>query len=198
MNARGAAVEAPGPAEERAAAARAILVEATAAELARAVAAVTALVGGPHCAIDGRGPDEWVLVAVAELLAEGRRLPAGLPLWVALRDRAVERIVAARAATREAAAGRSVTGGAAATGGAATEAAIYGALERRVIARMVPQRLDARGVAVLRALCEGVTRTEQLAAAVGASVAEVLATRRTIAATAQAVATELRGAPRRG
>lgn len=191
MNARGAAVEAPGPAEERAAAARAILVEATAAELARAVAAVTALVGGPHCAIDGRGPDEWVLIAVAELLAEGRRLPAGLPLWVALRDRAVERIVAARAA-REAAAGRS------ATGGAATEAAMYGALERRVIARMVPQRLDARGVAVLRALCDGVTRTEQLAAAVGASVAEVLATRRTIAATALAVATELRGAPRRG
>jgi hypothetical protein len=196
MNARGAAVEAPGPAEERAAAARAILVEATAAELARAVAAVTALVGGPHCAIDGRGPDEWVLIAVAELLAEGRRLPAGLPLWVALRDRAVERIVAARAA-REAAAGRSATGGAA-TGDAATEAAMYGALERRVIARMVPQRLDARGVAVLRALCDGVTRTEQLAAAVGASVAEVLATRRTIAATAQAVATELRGAPRRG
>jgi hypothetical protein len=191
MNARGAAVEAPGPAEERAAAARAILVEATAAELARAVAAVTALVGGPHCAIDGRGPDEWVLIAVAELLAEGRRLPAGLPLWVALRDRAVERIVAARAA-REAAAGRS------ATGCAATEAAMYGALERRVIARMVPQRLDGRGVAVLRALCDGVTRTEQLAAAVGASVAEVLATRRTIAATAQAVATELRGAPRRG
>jgi hypothetical protein len=196
MNARGAAVEAPGPAEERAAAARAILVEATAAELARAVAAVTALVGGPHCAIDGRGPDEWVLIAVAELLAEGRRLPAGLPLWVALRDRAVERIVAARAA-REAAAGRSATGGAA-TGDAATEAAMYGALERRVIARMVPQRLDARGVAVLRALCDGVTRTEQLAAAVGASVAEVLATRRTIAATAQAAATELRGAPRRG
>jgi hypothetical protein len=191
MNARGVAVDAAGPAEERAAAARAILVEATAAELARAVAAVTALVGGPHCAIDGRGPDEWVLIAVAELLAEGRRLPAGLPLWVALRDRAVERIVAARAA-REAAAGRS------ATGGAATEAAMYGALERRVIARMVPQRLDGRGVAVLRALCDGVTRTEQLAAAVGASVAEVLATRRTIAATAQAVATELRGAPRRG
>jgi hypothetical protein len=191
MNARGVAVDAAGPAEERAAAARAILVEATAAELARAVAAVTALVGGPHCAIDGRGPDEWVLLAVAELLAEGRRLPAGLPLWVALRDRAVERIVAARAA-REAAAGRS------ATGGAATEAAMYGALERRVIARMVPQRLDGRGVAVLRALCDGVTRTEQLAAAVGASVAEVLATRRTIAATAQAVATELRGAPRRG
>jgi hypothetical protein len=75
---------------------------------------------------------------------------------------------------------------------------MYGALERRVIARMVPQRLDGRGVAVLRALCDGVTRTEQLAAAVGASVAEVLATRRTIAATAQAVATELRGAPRRG
>jgi hypothetical protein len=196
MNARGVAVDAAGPAEERAAAARAILVEATAAELARAVAAVTALVGGPHCAIDGRGPDEWVLIAVAELLAEGRRLPAGLPLWVALRDRAVERIVAARAA-REAAAGRSATGGAA-TGDAATEAAMYGALERRVIARMVPQRLDARGVAVLRALCDGVTRTEQLAAAVGASVAEVLATRRTIAATAQAVATELRGAPRRG
>lgn len=191
MNARGVAVDAAGPKEERAAAARAILVEATAAELARAVAAVTALVGGPHCAIDGRGPDEWVLLAVAELLAEGRRLPAGLPLWVALRDRAVERIVAARAA-REAAAGRS------ATGGAATEAAMYGALERRVIARMVPQRLDGRGVAVLRALCDGVTRTEQLAAAVGASVAEVLATRRTIAATAQAVATELRGAPRRG
>jgi hypothetical protein len=112
MNARGVAVDAAGPAEERAAAARAILVEATAAELARAVAAVTALVGGPHCAIDGRGPDEWVLIAVAELLAEGRRLPAGLPLWVALRDRAVERIVAARAA-REAAAGRSATGGAA-------------------------------------------------------------------------------------
>lgn len=196
MNARGVAVDAAGPAEERAAAARAILVEATAAELARAVAAVTALVGGPHCAIDGRGPDEWVLIAVAELLAEGRRLPAGLPLWVALRDRAVERIVAARAA-REAAAGRSATGGAA-TGDAATEAAMYGALERRVIARMVPQRLDARGVAVLRALCDGVTRTEQLAAAVGASVAEVLATRRTIAATALAVATELRGAPRRG
>lgn len=196
MNARGVAVDAAGPAEERAAAARAILVEATAAELARAVAAVTALVGGPHCAIDGRGPDEWVLIAVAELLAEGRRLPAGLPLWVALRDRAVERIVAARAA-REAAAGRSATGGAA-TEAAATEAAMYGALERRVIARMVPQRLDARGVAVLRALCDGVTRTEQLAAAVGASVAEVLATRRTIAATAQAVATELRGAPRRG
>lgn len=196
MNARGVAVDAAGPAEERAAAARAILVEATAAELARAVAAVTALVGGPHCAIDGRGPDEWVLIAVAELLAEGRRLPAGLPLWVALRDRAVERIIATRAA-REAAAGRSATGGAA-TGDAATEAATYGALERRVIARMVPQRLDARGVAVLRALCDGVTRTEQLAAAVGASVAEVLATRRTIAATAQAVATELRGAPRRG
>lgn len=196
MNARGVAVDAAGPAEERAAAARAILVEATAAELARAVAAVTALVGGPHCAIDGRAPDEWVLIAVAELLAEGRRLPAGLPLWVALRDRAVERIVAARAA-RAAAAGRSATGGAA-TGDAATEAATYGALERRVIARMVPQRLDARGVAVLRALCDGVTRTEQLAAAVGASVAEVLATRRTIAATAQAVATELRGAPRRG
>ncbi|MBP8806027.1 MAG: hypothetical protein KBG48_19235 [Kofleriaceae bacterium] len=196
MNTRGVAVDAAGPAEERAAAARAILVEATAAELARAVAAVTALVGGPHCAIDGRGPDEWVLIAVAELLAEGRRLPLGLPLWVALRDRAVERIIAARAA-REAAAGRSATGGAA-TGDAATEAAMYGALERRVIARMVPQRLDARGVAVLRALCDGVTRTEQLAAAVGASVAEVLATRRTIAATAQAVATELRGAPRRG
>lgn len=196
MNARGVAVDAAGPTEERAAAARAILVEATAAELARAVAAVMALVGGPHCAIDGRGPDEWVLIAVAELLAEGRRLPAGLPLWVALRDRAVERIVAARAA-RAAAAGRSATGGAA-TGDAATEAAMYGALERRVIARMVPQRLDARGVAVLRALCDGVTRTEQLAAAVGASVAEVLATRRTIAATALAVATELRGAPRRG
>jgi hypothetical protein len=196
MNARGVAVDAAGPAEERAAAARAILVEATAAELARAVAAVTALVGGPHCAIDGRGPDEWVLIAVAELLAEGRRLPAGLPLWVALRDRAVERIVAARAA-REAAAGRSATG-ARPRGDAATEAAMYGALERRVIARMVPQRLDGRGVAVLRALCDGVTRTEQLAAAVGASVAEVLATRRTIAATAQAVATELRGAPRRG
>lgn len=176
------------PSHERAAAARALLVEANPAELTRAVAAVVALVGGPHCAIDGRSPEEWILLAMAELLAEGRRLPAGLPLWVALRDRAAEQIAERREGAERADAGSRAT----------TEAAVYGALERRVIARMVPQRLDPGGVAVLRALCDGVTRTEQIAAALGVSVAEVLAARRTIATTAQTVAAELRGAPRRG
>jgi hypothetical protein len=160
---------------ERAAAARAILVEATPVELRRAVAAVVALLGGPHCAVDGRPADEWVLLAVADLLAEGRPLAAGVPLWMALRDRAAERIDARRPAPTTSA------------------TAEFRALERRVVARMVPQRLDPTAERVLGALYDGIARTEVIAATLGLPVAEVIAARRSIARTAHDVAAELQG-----
>ena len=166
-------------ATERAAAARAILVEATPEELCRAVAAVAALLGGPHCALDRRPADEWVLVAVAELLAEGRPLASGLPLWIAVRDRAAEMIDARRPAVPTSA------------------TAAFRALERRVVARLVPQRLDPSAERVLGALYDGITRTEAIAASLGMPVAEVIAARRAIGRTAHDVAAETRGEHRR-
>jgi len=180
MNERGMQERVGGSAgNDRAAVARAILVEATPEVLQRAVAAVVALLGGPHCAVDGRPADEWVLLSVADLLADGRLLAPGLPLWVALRDRAAERIEARRPP---------------ATTSATAE---FRALERRVIARMVPQRLDLTAERVLGALNDGTIRTEEIAMALGLSVAEVIASRRSIARTAHDVAAELRGDPRR-
>ncbi|MBP8811763.1 MAG: hypothetical protein KBG48_36185 [Kofleriaceae bacterium] len=181
MNQRGVIDDGGGaPATERAAAARAILVEATPDELGRAIAAVAALLGGPHCALDGRPADEWVLLVVAELLAEGRPLAPGLPLWIAVRDRAAEMIDARRPAVPTSA------------------TAAFRALERRVVARLVPQRLDPSAERVLGALYDGITRTEAIAASLGMPVAEVIAARRAIARTAHDVAAETRGEPRRG
>jgi hypothetical protein len=167
------------PATERAAAARAILVEATPEELGRAIAAVAALLGGPHCALDGRPADEWVLVAVAELLADGRPLAPGLPLWIAVRDRAGEILDARRPAVPTSA------------------TAALRALERRVVARLVPQRLDPSAERVLGALYDGITRTEAIAATLGMPVGEVIAARRAIARVAHDVAAETRGELRR-
>ena len=169
---------APPPAD-RGAAARELYALATADELRRALVAVAAMLGGPHCAIAGRGAEEWVLLAAADLLFDGRPLVAGLPLWVALRDRAAEHIMALRPKPADSA------------------MSDFRALESRVIARMVPQRLDGAADRVLRALCDGTTRTDEIAARCDLSVVEVLAARRAIAMTAEAVSADVKGGARR-
>jgi hypothetical protein len=72
----------------------------------------------------------------------------------------------------------------------------FRALERRVVARLVPQRLDPTAERVLGALYDGITRTEAIAASLGMPVAEVIAARRSIARTAHDVAAEMQGGPR--